>query len=337
MIRQAVVLAVAITTPLVARVQTAQDSQAPSFRTTTETVAVYVTVLDRGGQMVLGLGRDDFEISDNGRRQELTTFVSGQQPVTAALLVDTSASMTLNLELARRAAEQFVVRMLPGDAARVGTFSDRVDPGGEFTSDRDRLLRRLSDGLDIGNPTRLWDAIDDASAALATRTGRRVVMLLTDGIDTVSRTLFDTLFTRARADDVMVYVVQFRTTARARLAEEPLSPTATTLFSSRGTLTPAQSIAALRRLSAQTGGGFFLLDEFDDVNTTFTDVMQELHHQYLLAFTPQRADGRVHEIQVRVKRPWLSVRARQTYQAPQAARRAREDANQTGRDETRVP
>jgi VWFA-related protein len=156
--------------------------------------------------------------------------------------------------------------------------------------------------------------------ALTPRAGRRVIMLLTDGIDTASRATAESLFTRTRADDLMIYVVQFRTTARASLAEAPLAPSASELFSNRGTLNPRESMAAVRSLARQTGGGYFALNEYDDVNTTFTHVMRELHYQYVLGFTPRRADGRVHDLQVRVNRPWLSVRARQTYLAPRPGR-----------------
>jgi Ca-activated chloride channel family protein len=72
----------------------------------------------------------------------------------------------------------------------------------------------------------------------------------------------------------------------------------------------------MRRLASQTGGGHFVLGQFDDVNATFTNVMQELHYQYVLGFAPQRFDGRVHELEVRVKRPGYTVRARQSYLAP---------------------
>jgi Ca-activated chloride channel homolog len=296
-------------------VQAAGPQQPPVFRSGVETVAVYATVLDRGGGTIVNLNRGDFAVYDDGRRQNLTVFVAGQQPITAAVLVDTSASMTLNLDQARSAAEQFVIRMLPGDTARVGSFSDRVDLSPGFTGDRDVLLRSLREGLHIGNPTLLWDAVDQTMSALAPLGGRRIILVLTDGVDTISKTTGEALLERARLDELMLYIVQFSSSPRALLAEEPLSPSASALFSSnRPALRPAPT-TLLRRLAQQTGGGHFILGRFDDVNATFTQVMQELHHQYTLGFTPERADGRLHSIQVRVNRPGATVRARQTYQA----------------------
>ena len=204
----------------------AQDlpQQPPVFRGATQTVAIYATVIDRYGEMVRNLERDDFIVEDDGRRQELTVFEKGFQPITAALLVDTSASMTLNLDQARTAAEQFVIRMMPGDRVRVGSFSDRLDLSKDFTGDRDELLRALREDLHIGNPTKLWDGVGETMTVLAPLGGRRILLLMTDGVDTMSTTTADQIIDRAREDELMIYIVQFRSTPRAQLAEMPLSP-----------------------------------------------------------------------------------------------------------------
>jgi Ca-activated chloride channel family protein len=293
----------------------APPQQTPTFRAGTDTVAIYATALDRGGQAVLDLERSDFEVLDDGRPQALTVFVKGLQPITAVVLVDTSASMAPTLDQARTAAEQFVIRMLPGDTARVGSFSDRIDISQAFTSDRDALLKGLREDLHIGNPTMLWDAIDQMMTALTPLGGRRIVLVLTDGIDTLSTTPAAAVLDRAKVDELMVYVVQFRTNPIALLAEQSLSPSAGELFSGARQRATQVSSEFLRRLSRQTGGGHFTLGRFDDVNTTFTQVMMELHYQYVLGFTPQRADGRVHQLTVRSTRRGITVRARQSYRA----------------------
>jgi VWFA-related protein len=291
----------------------AAQQQQPVFRSGVEAVAVYATVLDQYGEMVFNLKQDDFKVFDNGRRQKLTTFVGGLQPITAILLLDTSASMTLSLDLARTAAEQFVIRMQPGDQARIGSFSDRIDIQPEFTGDRDELLRAIREDLHIGNPTMLWDAVDEAMTELSALGGRRVIMLFTDGLDTYSRKTNIKILERARADELMVYIVQFRAAPRGSLAEIPLSPGPRQVLDPRRMPPPS---VALQQLSIQTGGGYFFLGQNDDVNATFTRVMQELHYQYVLGFAPQRADGKLHEITVVVDRPDTAVRARRTYLAP---------------------
>jgi VWFA-related protein len=293
--------------------------QQPVFRGRTDQVVIFAPALDRFGDMVLNLQEPDFIVEDDGRPQTLTVFERGLQPITAALLLDTSASMTLNLELARAAAEQFIIRMLPGDQARVGSFSDRITLSERFTGDRDALLRSFEDVMHIGNPTRLWDAIDQAMTAMEPLTGRRVIMVLTDGMDTLSTTHEGDVLARARAEEIMVYVVQFRSSARANMAEMPLSPSAGAIFSGDPRLRSPQPTDALRELARVTGGGHFLLDVVDDVNTTFTHVMQELHYQYVLGFTPQRLDGKLHDLRIRARRAGVTIRARQNYLAGRGA------------------
>lgn len=296
--------------------------QPPAFRVGAETVPIYTTVLDRYGEIVRNLTREDFDVYDNGQLQEVTVFEAGLQPISAAVMVDTSASMTLNLRLALSAAEQFVIRLLPGDRARVGSFSDRVDFSAEFTGDRDLLLRGLQD-VHFGNPTKLWDAVDTTMSALAPLGGRRVVLLLTDGMDTASSAIPDAVLARSRANEVMVYVVQFRSNFQANLAEFSTAPSASELFGNDEARRARTSPGYVARLARQTGGGHFVLGQYDDVNATFSQVMQELHFQYVLGFTPQVLDGRLHQLDVRVRRPNLTVRARAGYLATSGARAAR--------------
>lgn len=291
----------------------AQDPQRPPvFRSGIETVAIYATVFDRYGELVRNLTREDFDVWDNGVRQDLTVFINGIQPVTAMLLLDTSQSMTFSLDLAKAAAEQFIIRMLPGDVTRVGSFSDAIVVSRDFTSDRDRLLRHVREGLHIGNPTRLWDAIDHGMTELAPLGGRRVLLLLTDGEDTLSRMTSFKLLERVRADDLMIYAVQFRTTPMARLEVPSQQQPTRGATRSRGAA-PAET---LRQLTATTGGGYFFLRQQDDVNATFARLTEELHYQYVLGFSPKALDGKVHRLDVRVRGQRVVVRARQSYLAP---------------------
>ena len=294
-----------------------QQQQPPVFRSGVATVAVYATVTDTNGILVRNLTKDDFEVRDNGRVQDLSIFSTSLQPISAVLLVDTSASMALTLDLARQAAEQFIIRMLPGDKARVGNFSDTVNLGRPFTGDRDALLKTFTDDLHIGNPTRLWDALNDTFAALSDVAGRRVVVLFTDGQDTASVNNGRQVLERAKAEDVMVYSVQIRSRVRPDLEWDILGSKTNTAARNQRNPTPTQ---VLRGISSQTGGLGFTLTQNDDVNATFTQVAQELHQQYLLGFTPQTSDGRVHDLDVRVKQPRLQVRARKFYLAPKPAR-----------------
>ena len=292
-------------------------SQQPVFRGRTETVAIYATAIDRYGEMVRNLTRDDFVVEDEGRRQELTVFENGMQPITAALLVDTSASMTLNLDMARTAAEQFVIRMEPGDRVRVGTFNDKITLNTSFTNDRDELLNAFRENFGVGNPTRLWDAVSESAKELAPLVGRRIIVVMTDGVDTLSSERQADVLDFLQEQELMVYIVQFRANQRG-VAAELAQPSARQAFEDprRRNVAPTQG---LRQIAAETGGGHFQLNRNDDVNATFTRVMQELHWQYILGFTPQRRDGKLHELKVTVTKPQVSVRARQHYRAAEAA------------------
>src|SRR5215210_7856807 len=137
-------------------------AQQPTFRSGTQTVPLYITVTDSAGRLVPNLTKDDFTILDNGIPQEVSLFDNTVRPVTAVVMLDTSGSMTLNLDLMKAAAEQFIIRLLPEDKAMVGAFNNKVEFAETgFTNDRDDLSRAIRE-LDFGNMTRLWDAIDQS-------------------------------------------------------------------------------------------------------------------------------------------------------------------------------
>lgn len=137
-----------------------------TFRSSTRIVPVVTTVTDADGRLVPGLEQDQFEILDNGKPQDITFFENDIQPFTAVVMMDYSASMTANLDRLQAAAEQFLLRMLREDTAQVGSFSDKIQFSGEFTNDRDDLIFALKD-LQFGNPTRLYDAINESMAMLS--------------------------------------------------------------------------------------------------------------------------------------------------------------------------
>src|SRR5919197_5284644 len=140
---------------------TSSAQQEPTFKATTQIVSVPATVLDAQGRLVPNLEQEQFTVLDNGKPQEITFFQNETQPFTVVVMLDYSASMTSSLDLLRAAAEQFLIRMLPQDKGQVGAFSDRIEFSGQFTNDRDDLISALRD-LQYGNPTRLWDAVDQS-------------------------------------------------------------------------------------------------------------------------------------------------------------------------------
>lgn len=274
------------------------SAQQPTFKSGAKTVAIFATVLSPDGRLVPGLEEADFEVLDNGKPVELTLFDNNVTPFTAALALDTSGSMTANIGRVQEAAEQFVIRLLPDDKAAVGYFNDQIFFSPRFTSDRDALSRYIRTEMRFGNGTVLWDAIDASMDRLELIEGRKVVVALTDGDDFGSRTDFDDVRDRARDQDVMVYSIGFASdyfNGVSRVRSKPSSN--------------------LKKLAQETGGGFFELQKTADLNSTFTRVIQELHSQYALAFMPAVLDGKVHKLEVRVKKPGMTTRARQNYLA----------------------
>jgi Ca-activated chloride channel family protein len=272
------------------------------FKSGTLTVPLYVTVTDREGRLVPDLQQEDFEVYDNGQRQKLTLFDNKNTPITVIVMLDTSGSMTLILDRVKAAAEQFLMRLLPEDMGRVGAFNDKIQflPKEEFTSDRDELIRSLRD-LDFGYPTRLWDAVDESIRRFDGVDGRRVTLVFTDGADTASRRDLDDVMQQARAREMMVYTIGLETEIFNGQRRERSSP-------DRG----------LKKLSEETGGGFFLLKKEDELGPTFTRVAQELHSQYVLGFSPATLDGKVHKLEVKVQKPGMNPRARKSYLASKA-------------------
>ena len=270
-------------------------AQQPTFKAGTSIVPVLTTVLDGQGRLVPDLEREDFTILDNGKPQEVVFFQNDIQPFTVVVMMDFSFSMNAHLKLLKAAAEQFVLRMLPDDKGQVGAFSDKILFSGKFTSDRDDLIAALDD-LQYGNPTRLYDAIDASIDALDEASGRKVVLVFTDGDDTASRIGFGSVLDKARDKEVMVYAIGLRSEFFNGQRMQRTAPD-----------------RALRRLADETGGGYFELRKTDELAPTFTRVAQELHSLYALGFTPSTLDGKEHKLDVRVKKQGMNARARRTY------------------------
>src|SRR6185295_2962154 len=164
----------------------AQPPQAPTFKSGTQVVSLFVTVADAQKRLVPGLTKEDFEVFDNEKPQPLVYFDNSVLPITVVVMLDTSGSMTGTIALLRQAAQQFLIRLLPEDKARVGAFNDKIEFSSRFTNDRDELVSDVKD-LDYGNGTRLWDAVDASLEELKGIEGRRVILVFTDGDDTGSR------------------------------------------------------------------------------------------------------------------------------------------------------
>jgi VWFA-related protein len=345
------------------------SGQERSFRTGTDTVSVYASVVDRGGRLVADLTKDDFEVYDDGKRQDITLFANDAQPITMVVMLDRSGSMVGNFGLVRDAAVQLVTRLDPGDKARIGSFSNRVeiDPP-QFTSDHQEMIRILHENLQPAGATPLWNATAMAMTAVTREQGRRVVLVFTDGYDNPGRGGFNISLGEVRDrllnEDLMLYAIGFAEDCKTRGVKmvapstplfqrrvpgrprfpgmggrrpPPRGPIPFPPVPGRGLPPPAGGDPssggikpsappyrpcfetapdpALKQLAVETGGGYFELSSADDLGATFTRVVDELHQQYLLGFTPANLDGKNHTIEVRLRNSDATVRARQSYLA----------------------
>ena len=283
------VLGLALVTPRVPAFQTGQP-----FRTGVNTVPVYATVTDARGMLVPDLSAQDFEVYDEGRRQVITVFNRDVQAMTLAILLDRSPSVFDVSQRLHTAVTELVKRLLPADRASLGTFSHVVTLNPSLTSDHDALIRRLGDDAPFPAGTALWDAIEAGRAAVTGEGGRRVVLIFTDAADNSSRSDIDAVRTALQKDGVMTYAVGVR--GRERLETRELTA-----------------------IARATGGWYFELKPTDDVTARMQQIADELHRQYAIGFTPAALDDRMHRIEVKVKRPALTVRARRAYLASSKA------------------
>ena len=315
-------VAVALTGTLLA------EQQQPTFKSGARTVAVYATVSDDQGRLVPDLTREDFEVLDNGQPQRITVFDSDIQPITVVMMLDRSESMRRNFTLVEAAAEEFVHRLLEADKARIGSFSNRieVDPV-DFTSDKEEMLGILRNDLQPAGPTPLWNAVNVGMTALLHQEKRRVVLVFTDGVDAPGNfrsnniTLKDAT-KRAEEENVMVYAIGLAGQNGPRgIGGWGMGRHGGYGGGGRGGGHSGGGPAmekpdeGLPKIAAATGGGYFELTSTDDLGSTFRRVADELHRQYALGFEPERLDGKPHKLEVRVKRPGMTARARKSYVA----------------------
>jgi len=277
----------------VAVIDAAQEP-APQFKSGVDLVEVYASVTDQAGKPVTGLTRDDFIVREDGEPQAIAAFVEGNFPLSIALAIDRSWSMAGEpLNRARRAAGVFLQALAPPDQSMLIAISGRVDTVAPLSTNREAATAALG-RLDPWSTTALHDAIIQAADVIQAGTGRRALVLVSDGTDRYSTASADDVLAHVRRTDVMVY------TATLAKREPPL----------------------FVELAAATGGRSFAARDGAALEDAMRSIVSDLHHQYLLGFAP---DGKVREpgtwrsLEVTVKRTGARVRARRGYTANEAS------------------
>ena len=303
------------------------------IRTDTLLVTVPVTVMDRSGRFVPLLKREHFRIFENGVEQKVAYFATNDSPFTVILLIDTSGSTHFRLDDIQDAAINFVSKLKSNDSVMVMAFDDRIDVLCKPTTDRDQIEKAIRQTR-TGGGTRLYDAVEDIlKKQLKTISGRKAVVLFTDGVDTTSRRAsYDSTIRLAEESDAPIYSVNYDTRGNSHVTGLPTpggGGGGGTIFgwpfprpgipgsTGGGTTIGDYRLAGsyLRALSDKTGGRFYNGDSIFGIAQAFTWIAEELGRQYSLGYYPSKpgTDGERRQIKVRSTERDLVVKSRDSY------------------------
>jgi Ca-activated chloride channel family protein len=297
-VARAILGAALVTVPVAARAQEAR------FRTAVDLIHVGVTVVDENGRLITDLNRDDFELYEEGRRQEVAFFAAGGLPTARqmhlGLLFDTSGSMTDDIKLARSAAVRFLNTFPRAQDITLVDFDTEVRIARYSQSDFPRLVERIRSRRPDGW-TALYDALGTYLDGAFEQNGRKILVLYSDGGDTRSAVTFSEAIEMLRTSDVTVYAVGF-------LENQPAS---------------VRSVQRMRlmQLADVTGGRAFFPSSSRMLQDIFDRIAAEIRSEYSLGFTSTNLerDGRWRRLEVRLSAPRtkeLKLRARAGYFAP---------------------
>jgi VWFA-related protein len=314
------------------------------IKVNTTLVTLPVSVMDRDGRYIPNLKKEDFRLWEEGIEQNVAFFSSVDKPFSLVLMIDTSGSTRFRLEDIQDAAITFVNQLRSDDQVMVVSFDDDVRVLSEFTSDRGRLrdaIRRT----DTGNGTKLYDAVDMVmNQRLSRVSGRKAIVLFTDGVDTTSRhASYASNVRDAEELDALVYPVQYDTfmdvgggmggswPGSSRMPTSPIDILGRILGGmsrgggggrgrgpgGTGSSRQEYEIANryLQELSERTGARSYQADSIQNLASAFAQVAEELRRQYSLGYYPKSPAqaGERRQVRVRVNQPNLAVRTRDSY------------------------
>ena len=310
-----VAAAVMVALPTSVLAAASQDQPAATFRSSVDVVSVSAVVRDRKGKFVRDLRQNDFVVAEGGQERRILDFrAETDGPVRLGLLVDASGSMRVGRKAvdAEATARQLFSNLRPADQAALFSFDTQLDRVSDFTTDKTLLEQSLSQLNPPFGQTSLYDAIGQAAGFVAA-SGRKVsglpqrtaLVVLTDGIDTRSRNTTQQVAEAASRIDVPVYVIAV------------MSP----IDDPRVDESPAFDVSGLRQLARDTGGDLFVATGPADASTVARQIVDELRHQYVLAFEASNRPG-WRPVEVRARNKKHVVRARTGYVAGSSDRPA---------------
>jgi Ca-activated chloride channel family protein len=284
-------------------------------RVTTNLVTSAALVIGRDRKYVATLRRQDFHVFEDGVEQELAYFAAVDRPFTVALLIDNSHSTIFEIRNIQDAAIALVNQMRANDRVLIVSLTDDIKALAGPTNNKEELRKAISN-IKSGGSTRLYDGVDFAlNREMAGIAGRKAIVLLTDGVDNASRNAgYQTNLNEIAKSDVQVYAVQFSTSAlMSRQAARARRPPPEGSGFSRVDYQRAD--AYLHQISGLTGTSVYPAASLSNLDAAIESIADELHNEYSLGYYPRIAGnpGEVRRVQVRVRQPWLVVRARPVY------------------------
>jgi len=285
------------------------------LRVETDLITVPVSVYDRSGVYVSGLTKDDFTIFEDGKEQKIEYFGLADKPFTVILLLDTSPSAEYQIEEIQAASRAFIDELKPDDKVIVIEFDGNVHVLTEATNDRQRLYKAISKA-DFGSGTSLYEAVNfSLKKRLEKIPGRKAIVLFTDGVDTTSRkATYDSTLDLAEESDTLIFPIYYNTFAQNQARMRGSGG----IFSPVGTSPEEYAVGRkyLVELAAYTGGRVFKPENVPGgLAAAFRGIAIELRRQYNVGYIPidHGKPGEQKRIKVRVDRPNLAVRARDSY------------------------
>lgn len=307
--------------------QTNENNEPDIIRVETDLVVIPTQITDRGGRVVTGIKKEEFQIFENGVAQEIAYFSGEEQPFTVALVLDMSYSSVFKLEEIQRAAFAFINQLRPQDRVMVVSFDEKARVLCEPTNNR-KVLRLAIEGAKIASGTSLYTALDLVlNQKFAAVSGRKAIVLLSDGVDTSSaKTNAAGIVKNLGASDVLIYPIQYDTYEDVQKSrkenaqiflDEDDRPIVVELPKEKGERETDYRAAEdfLKEISTQTGGRIFRVSSTTNLNAAFFSIAEELRKVYSLGYYPseKRKIGLRYPLKVRVYRPNLNVRARDSY------------------------
>lgn len=297
------------------------------IRIETDLVIIPAQISQRSGKPVTDITKEEFKIFENGKVQEIAYFSNEEQPITVALVLDMSYSSVFKLQEIQNAALTFVNQLRENDKVMVVSFDEKARVLCEPTSNR-KVLKLAIEGAKIASGTSLYSALDLVlNEKFNTVTGRKAIVLLSDGVDTSSPNLTanDVLMEIAETD-VLVYPIQYNTwndvqKSRKNSAQvfydEDDRPYSVEMPRKKGEREEDYKAANgfLKEISNQTGGRVYRVSSNTNLNQAFANIADELRKVYILGYYPseEKKVGVRYSIKVRVYRPNLFIRARNGY------------------------